>query len=260
VALLREKVVLMFRLHWVRLVVVAFVAGFAPGRASAHDLAVSFEDCVESIGVTLAPTEAVREHVPESYLLPGDGAPVTPLVVRTAHCDEVRVGKHRTGAANIVQIGAFLISPDGTGDVNNYLFWYQTTNVQLALVLRLFFDLDAQFVPRIDYEVGEVDENGQADFSVRVRAPGSPRFSLSGSVVPAGFPATNFVANWWQESRVGTVKLSTLVPSGVIGGAALVLDTPTSKLAEVLGGSTASFPIIEQFNSFATAPMTITVD
>jgi hypothetical protein len=139
----------MFNSRFVALVALAGVAWLAPVRASAHDVTVSFDDCTESVGVTLAPTEQVRERVPESYVLPGDGAPLTPLVVRTAHCDDVRIGKLGTGATNIVQIGAFMFSPDGTGDVNNYVFWYQTTNGALALLLRLFLDVDAQFVPHI---------------------------------------------------------------------------------------------------------------
>lgn len=241
-------------------VVVGFAVVSAPALASAHELTVSFEECTESIGVTLAPTAEIRERVPTAYLLPGDGAPVTPLVVRTAHCDGVSVGHHGTGDATIVQIGALLIPPDGTGDVNTYAFWYQTTNVQLALALRLFFGVDAQFVPRIDYEVGEVDGNGQADFGVRVRAPGRPRFTLDGSVTSAGIPATNFVANWWQDTFRGTVKLSTLVASGTIGGAALVLDTSSPQLVDVLGTDVATFPIIEQFNTFGSATMTLTMD
>jgi hypothetical protein len=242
------------------LVVFTFGLAVAPAVASAHELTVSFEECTESIGVTLAPTAEIRERVPAAYILPGDSAPVTPLVVRTAHCDGVNIGHHGTGDATIVQIGAFLIPPDGTGDVNTYAFWYQTTNAGLALALRWFFGVDAQFVPRIDYEVGEADGNGQADFGVRVRSPGRPRFTLGGSVTPAGFPATNFVANWWQDTSRGRVKLSTLVPSGTIGSAALVLDTSSPQLVDVLGTDVATFPIIEQFNTFGSATMTLTLD
>jgi hypothetical protein len=80
-------------------------------------------------------------------------------------------------------------------------------------------------------------------------------------VVPAGFAATNFVANWWQDTRVGRVKLSTVVPTGVIGSASMTLDTPAqSPLAELLAASEASFPVLEQFNSFGSAVMTVTVD
>jgi hypothetical protein len=42
--------------------------------------AVEFTDCVESIGVTLVPTASVRAHVPEQFILAGEGQPVTPLV------------------------------------------------------------------------------------------------------------------------------------------------------------------------------------
>ena len=41
---------------------------------------VEFNDCVESIGVTLVPTESVRAYVPHQFILAGEGQPITPLV------------------------------------------------------------------------------------------------------------------------------------------------------------------------------------
>ena len=40
--------------------------------------AVDFTDCVESIGVTLVSTASARVHVPNQFVLAGEGQPVTP--------------------------------------------------------------------------------------------------------------------------------------------------------------------------------------
>jgi hypothetical protein len=60
--------------------------------SKASDFAVEFKDCVESIGVTLVPTVSARAYVPQSFVLAGEGQPVTPLVVRTARCRRTGVG------------------------------------------------------------------------------------------------------------------------------------------------------------------------
>ncbi|PYS68260.1 MAG: hypothetical protein DMF69_20725, partial [Acidobacteria bacterium] len=41
--------------------------------------AVEFNDCVESIGVTLVSTASVRVYVPHQFIVTGEGQPVTAL-------------------------------------------------------------------------------------------------------------------------------------------------------------------------------------
>src|SRR5678816_938837 len=81
---------------------------------------IDFTNCVESIGVTLVPATSARAYVPESFTLAGEGQPVTPLVVRTAHCRGIAADGHGPRAGDIVQIGAIVVPPDFTGDINNY--------------------------------------------------------------------------------------------------------------------------------------------
>ena len=55
--------------------------------------------------------------------------------------------------------------------------------------------------------------------------------------------------------------MSTNVPIIKIGGADLHLTTEgTDPLAQLLGGSSTGFPIIQQFNTFAAANMQLNVD
>jgi hypothetical protein len=217
--------------------------------------AVDFTNCVESIGVTLVPTVSARAYVPDQFILAGDGQPVTPLVVRTARCAGVATAGSGSTAGEIVQIGAVIIPPDGTGDINNYTIWYYTSDPLLALRL-LLAGVRAQWVPTIDYDYHPHNNS----FHVRVPLPGLPRLELSGSVNPSAQPAGSFVANWWQATRGGNVKMSTHVPVIKIGGADLVMTTNQhGPLGQVTGGSSTGFPILQQFNTFGAAHMQITV-
>lgn len=217
--------------------------------------AVEFTDCVESIGVTLVPTASARAYVPQSFILAGEGQPVTPLVVRTAHCRGIATDGHGPRAGDIVQIGAVIVPPDFTGDINNYAIWYYTTDLRLALQL-LQAGVRAQYVPTIDYDYDAQDNT----LHVRVPLPGLPRFVLSGNVTPSPQPAGSFVANWWQTAHGSTTKMSTSVPVINVGGADLILTTsPHGPLGQLVGSSSTGFPIIQQFNTFASAEMQVTV-
>lgn len=218
-----------------------------------QDFQVNFTNCIESIGVGLAPTANIRPLVPAEFILAGDGQPVTPLVVRTARCS-TSVGGNASNVAEIVQIGPVIIPPDGTGDINNYTLLYYTSDLRLALRL-LLSGVGAQFVPTIDYHKGSDNS-----FSVRVPLPGIPRFTVSGTVTPSTQPAGSFVANWWQKTYRGNVKMNTNVPVIKIGGANLTLNTNANGiLGQIIGGDTLGFPIIQQFNSFANAQMNVTI-
>src|SRR5205085_2897144 len=122
----------------------------APLPNGSADFAVEFTDCVESIGVTLVPTANARGYVPSQFILVGEGQPVTPLVVRTARCGGIAVAGEKPRPGEIVQVGAVIIPPDFTGDINNYTIWYYTSDPKLATQLRKA-GLDAQQVPTIDY-------------------------------------------------------------------------------------------------------------
>ena len=106
------------------------------------------------------------------------------------------------------------------GDINNYTIWYCTSDAFLALRLVLA-GVHAQFVPTIDYDYHPWD----SAFHVAVPLPGIPRLDLSGMVTPSPQPAGSFLANWWQLTPSGIVKMGTDVPVIDIGGGDLTLTT-----------------------------------
>ena len=237
----------------------AVMAGNTRTQASATQasfslshFAVEFSDCVESIGVTLAATEGVRPYVPSPFVVVGEGQLVTPLVVRTARCG-IAIDGGRVRRGEIVQVGAVIVPPDFTGDINNYTMWYYTNDVYLALRLALA-GVHAQFVATIDYEY----QPGASAFHAAVPLPGVPRLDLSGTVTPSPQSAGSFLANWWQLTSSGIVKMGTDVPVIDIGGGDLTLTTAAhGPLGQLIGGSSIGFPIVQQFNTFVTAHMSV---
>jgi hypothetical protein len=221
------------------------------------DVSVDFRDCVESIGVTLVSTDEARASVPPGFVLAGEGGPVTPAVVRTSRCQGISVDGAREKAGAIVQIGLVLVPPDFTGDINNYTLWYYTSDAKLAQALKRA-GVDAQHVPTLAYAYvpqapGDVDP-----LAVVVPKPGRPELAVGGNVTASDAPAGSFQANWWAQSESARVKMETDVPVIFIGNADLTLLTnPSNAIGQLFGGGSVGFPILQQFNTFAHAHMSV---
>lgn len=241
------------------LVVLTMTAAWgSPARAGSpsRDVSVQFTDSVESIGVALLPTDLVRAMVPTEFILAGEGTPVTPIVVRTAQSDRISVDGQQSRPGTIVQIGAVIVPPDFTGDINNYTLWYNTSDASLASRLNRA-GVPAQHVSQIRYQY-ESCRNTPARFHVAVPRPGQPPLRLNGHVAASTAPAGSFVANWWVKGPHGRVKMTTSVPTILVGTADLVLQTPPrSDLGRLIGGDTLDFPILQQFNTFPAARMQV---
>jgi hypothetical protein len=246
------------------LAVVSLLIGSAVARPPARTradaggaFAVEFTNCVESIGVGLIPTEQAQALVPAAFHLVGEGQPVTPIVVRTARCGGIAVDGNRAKSGSVVQIGVVIIPPDFTGDINNYTLWYYTSDAKLAYYLESV-GVAAQHVPTIDYDYQP--SAASSPLFVAVPRPGDPRLSLAGTVIESATPAGSFEAIWWARVNGGSVRMDTVVPSIFIGGANLTLTTDASSaLGHIIGGSSASFPVLQQFNTFASANMGVSV-
>jgi hypothetical protein len=231
-----------------------FSAAIHPAQAaqSATLFGVDFEDCVESIGVALAPIANVLALTPSEFIPVGVGGPVSPIVVRTADCAGIAVDGAKSKPGSVVQVGAVIVPPDSAGDINNYTFWYYTTSAKLAHRLQ-DVGVAAQHVANIDYDLDTANH-----LSVAVERPGDPRFLIAGTVVPSPVPAGSFEAIWWQKTAAGNVRMDTKVPVIAIGSANLTLATGADNaLGTLIGGAELAFPIVQQFNVFPTAHMDV---
>lgn len=223
-------------------------------KSDAKGFSVEFTHVVESIGVDLVPTELAQLLVPDDFILAGDGGPVTPIVVRTAHADiSINGGRPRRGT--IVQIGLVIVPPDFSGDINNYLLDYYTTDARLAHHLNKL-GVNARHVENIDFDLDRDHGADTAQMTVSV-----PRtLSLSGEVAASHTAAGSFDAIWWSQTSKGILRMETSVPEIFIGTADLELTTdPDGPLGQLLGGGTSNFVVLQQFNLFRKAQMEVSV-
>jgi len=189
--------------------------------------------------------------------LVGEGQPVTPIVVRTSRCGGIAVDGQNSKPGSVVQIGVVIVPPDFSGDINNYTLWYYTSDAKLAHELQML-GVEAQHVPTIDYDY---ERSGASDpLFVAVPRPGSPRLWLDGTVIESTTLAGSFEAIWWAKVNGGSVRMDTLVPNIFIGGADLTLTTASSgALGQLIGGTSSGFPILQQFNTFASAHLGVSI-
>lgn len=242
-------------------VTLAFAVVLPQGAQAARPVAafdVEFTDCVESIGVGLAPTANVLALTPLPFIPVGIDDPVSPVVVRTADCHGIAVDGRKARPGSVVQVGAVIVPPDGQGDINNYTFWYYTTDETLARRLR-DLGVSAQHVEPLRYDLQLAFPGVPDNFTVVVPRPGNPRFMLDGTVVPTATASGSFEAIWWQQTAA-TIRMDTTVPVIAISPDADVTLTtdPSNALGQLIGGATLPFVAIQQFNVFAAAHMHVT--
>jgi len=227
-------------------------AGHEP---SVRTTAVSFNGCSELASITTISPARARSVVPASFTLAGDdrGAP---FVVRVADCDAVTVDGGSSEPAAVAQLGISIVSPDGSGDINNYTLWYYTNNRRLAATLHRM-GVAAQWTPQLGYDLAENPDHTAGKLTIDLSS-GRPPLTITAPISEPVSTPTLFLANWWAQSDASRTKMSTPIPTLRFGLATATLHTPrASQLGRLIGSETVSFPLLDTFNRFANASMTV---
>ena len=185
----------------------------ADGRDT-KPLSVAFENCTEFVGVAPVDETKARALVPLVYQLVTDEAGAK-LVVRISNCQGIAVNHHRSQPGTVAHIGMMIYSPDGTAtdpntSINNYTLSY-TSNVADLVKALSKQGVAAMLDSSLAYEA--TSANALSEFYVSV-SPDSAKaidWSLYGSVKEPQIPS-EFLANWWQFSTKGEVKMATTIP------------------------------------------------
>ncbi|MGE3958398.1 MAG: hypothetical protein AB7H96_16930 [Vicinamibacterales bacterium] len=229
-----------------------------PSAALAHDdssFDVAFNDCTEYVGFGPVDMAAARALVPQGFTVTDLGG-TAGVVVRAASCGSIAVNGGPGIPAMVSHVGVNIVSPDGTGDINNYTVVYATNHPRLADRLRNA-GLPAVYNPLITAEDPAMlpDEVYVSVFGARL-----PAYSITGTVNGPQFPAIPFVANWWYANRRSTVKMSTDIPSIAFGLAALEFRTSSgSVLGQLISGNTfTNFPYYNVRGEYAFGLMSVT--
>lgn len=210
---------------------------------------VDFSNCTEMASLTPVPIANIRSLVPAQYGIAAEGNGVGFVVVRVASCAGVKIDGADIGGGTVAQVGVNLVSPDGSGDLDNYTLYYDTTSAVFTARLRAF-GFDSRWLPGIQYT--------DAGTSLAVSVPGRG-YSVSGPVDPPTAPGIPFEADWWSAGPSSESKTATTLPSIQFSTAHMTIATqPRSELRQIIGAPTATFPIFDSYNHFAAAHMTVT--
>jgi hypothetical protein len=179
-------------------------------------------------------------------------------VVRVASCDDVVVDGSDEGDGIVSQVGIGVVSPDGTGDINNYTLWYDTTSDLLTKKLKKA-GVNAKHADSLEFDFHPTSGgNG----NLEIDSHKDPRFTLNASVLAPPADPVPFSANWWKTGYSNTTKMDTSFPElhfGFTGNTATLTTKKHSDLAGLIGGTSIAFNALVSYNSFPAGHMVVTV-
>lgn len=222
--------------------------------ASTGDFDVDASDCTEFAGIGFVPRANAAPLVPAGYTLAGtpDNAVI---VVRVARCSQVAVDGKQPAPGTVAQIGISLVGPDSTADINNYTLWYTTDHALLHAKLTAA-GVDAVFENDLSYQLVASGASGSLDATSGTAQ--TPAYEVTGSVVVPTSTPTTFTASWWANGQHGVVRSRTVFPDIRFSEASMTLTTPAgSALANLIGGTSLTFPLLDSHNAFATAHLEV---
>ena len=243
------------------LALATFALGLAP---AAHadppaDFDVTFRDCTEFVGIGFVPYANARALVPTSFDLAGDGIDAI-VVVRVADCDVLEFDSGPNQPGRLTQIGITVVPPAPGADIDNYTLWYGTDNRTLQRELEQS-GVDAVLLEEIGFLFSD-DGTGTGPLDIDIAAAGPfPDHAIDGTATAPTSAPTTFIARWHDDDPGGNVVMETTFPDIQFSSATTTLTTSAgSDLADLIGGTTLTFPILDSYNAFSEAPMAVTVD
>jgi len=229
------------------------------GAVSSNDFDVDFSGCREFAGIGSVPKVNARPLVPERFALAPAGDPNSAvIVVRVSDCSGAAVDGHKAKAARVSQIGISLTGAgtDPSANINNYTLWY-ATDLGLLHAKLTGAGVDADVDQGIAFQLSP-NSCTTGNLKVGASPPHGPAFTACGTTTASTGSPGPFAATWWQDTTAGTVAMSTTFPAIRFGASQMTLTTPAgSALANLIGGTTLTFPFLDSYNTFATAHMTV---
>jgi hypothetical protein len=229
------------------------------GAVSSKDFDVDFSGCREFAGIGTVPRANARPLVPAHFALaPTPDPNGAIIVVRVSDCSGTAVDGHNPKAARVSQIGISLTGAgtDPTADINNYTLWYATDLGLLHAKLK-GAGVDAEVDQGITFQLSP-NSCTTGNLKVGASPPQGPSFTACGTTTGSTNDPVPFTANWLQDTTAGTVAMRTEFPAIRFGSSQMTLTTPAgSGLANLIGGTTLTFPFLDSYNTFATAHMTV---
>lgn len=239
-------------LRWAAVLVFTCTADTA--LAANTDFDVAFDQCAEYVGIGLVPKARARSLVPAAYSLAG-GETNALIVVRVVECAVVAVDGKNPQAARTAQIGITITGPNATAHIDNYLLWYVT---DLGTLKGKFESagLSCGDDQQLSFDITPV--SAPSPLSIDVAAAQLPAYTLQGQAATPNTTPVFFSANWWADGREGRLRLHMDFPQIRFGGASVTLNTPAgTPLAQLIGGTSMQFPLLDSYNTFGPVVMQV---
>jgi len=224
-------------------------------------LTINFTGCTEFAGVGPVSLAKASGLVPSQFQALQTGPGTAGIVVRAGSCSGVSVNGGPSIPTMFSQVGLEIVPPDNTGDINNYLLFYISNNVQLVLALNLA-GAPALYDPNLLYQFTYDSTGKSGELYVQAEALGVPAYTIYGAETDPTAPYGDFTANWWALTRQGgIVKEAGNYPNISFGSANnTVFTDKNSELGQLIGGNTDSdFSILPLRGIIPTAQIVVTV-
>jgi hypothetical protein len=227
--------------------------------AQHQDFTVHFSNCSEFAGWGPVSLTQAQPLVPTGYTIASARSGQAGIVVRVTNCETAQVGGTPPVATTLSQVGINLVSPDGTGTINNYTLVYISNNPFLVEAF-LRAGVPARFDPGITYQYTLNSARNGGELYAAAPSSGLPAYFFYGTEQePAPKTQQLFIANWWFGPRA-VIKQSTTFPQISFGSANMTFYTSrTSELGKLIGGNADSdFSFLSVRGEYASADMTVT--
>ena len=236
----------------------ALVLAAPQAQASQKTFKVNFMNCTEFAGEGYVPLAIAQRLTPASYTITNSSPGQAPMVVRMTSCESVQVNGSHSLPTTIAQIGINVVSPDGTGDINNYMALYVSNNPQLVTALQNA-GIPATLDPQIAYEYTPNGSGGGVLYGAVSPREFGPYFLQGSETDPSPNGAQSYVANWWDGANAQT-RQQTTFPAISFGASNVALYTSkASPLGELIGGSVySSFTLLAVRGVYGLARMVVT--
>jgi hypothetical protein len=234
------------------------VMSISVASADSHSFNVEFANCAEFVGEGPVLLRLAQRLVPSSYVIAAISPEEAPIVVRITNCEAVKVDYTRAVPTTISQIGINIVSPDGTGTVNNYTLIYVTNNPFLAEALQRA-GVPGSYDPAITYEYRRDSAGSGGVLYGAVPAANVPAYFFHGTETePPANAQQPFIANWWH-GEILRVRQQTTFPAISFGTSNVTLYTSAfSPLGQLIGGNAyGNFSILALRGVYASAKMIV---
>jgi hypothetical protein len=218
---------------------------------------VNFMKCTEFAGEGYVSLAIAQKLVPSGYTITNSSPGQAPIVVRITSCGSVQVNGGSSQPTTISQIGVNVVSPDGTGTINNYMALYVTNNPQLVAAFQNA-GMPATLDPLISYEYTPNDSGGGVLYGGVSPREFAPYFLYGPETEPPPNSAQQFIANWWYGPNAA-IRQQTTFPAISFGTSSVALYTSkASPLGQLIGGNVySSFMLLALRGVYSTAKMVV---